>query len=288
MSDAETRSMFEDSGFLDELLNLIEEFLIDGRVMVYNNTSSETVIGGDSRIDFVLDGVNIMLLYEVAPADQLVAGSIILASICAAVDQIGIICEASYNIFRRRASDASLLLTIIHIFAYLGGQKFFSLRNYALMMTVLKSLVLLLEGVNLSGDAASCPSFVSQVQIQFHPCNKCPFSEGAVSVDTATSLLIELLQNCTALGTTNIDVIKSCNSLNSRVLFDNFKSEQGLSHEGVHYVAFMNCDASCSLDKYDIPTTQSDSIVDMTLCRLSDILSLVELLACSMVWDSLS
>jgi hypothetical protein len=288
MSEVETRSVFEDFGFLDALLSLIEEFLIDGRVMVYNNTSSETFITCDSRIDFVLDGVNIMLLYEVASANQLVAGSIILASICAAVDQIGIICEASYNIFRRHSTDSSLVLTIIHVFAYMGGQKFFSLSNYGLMMTVLKSLVLLLEGINLSGNAASCPSFLREDQIQFHPCSKCPFSEGAVSVDTAASLLIEYLQNYAALGTTNIDVIKSFNSLNSKVLFDNFKSEEGLSHEGVHYVADMNCDASCCLDKYDMPTTQSDSLVDMTLCRLSDVLSLVELLACCMVWDSLS
>ncbi|GMY38164.1 hypothetical protein FCV25MIE_33408 [Fagus crenata] len=285
MSDVETRSIFADFGCVDELLSLIEDFLIFGRVIVYDNVSSETFIECDSRIDFLLDGVNIVLLYVAASADVLVAGSIILASICASIDHIGFICETSYNIFLRRACDSSLVLTILHVFAYLGGQKFFSLSNYKLMMMVLKSIVMLLEGVNLSVDAASCPSSVSKVQLQFHPCVKCPFSEGAISVDTLTLLLLELLQNIAVFGTTNHDVIKSFNALNSGVLCDNFKSEQYSSHEEVLCVADLNCEVSCGLDKCEMPTTKSDSAVKWTLCHLSDVLSLVELIACNMSWD---
>ncbi|XP_050288057.1 uncharacterized protein LOC126726747 [Quercus robur] len=285
MSDVETRSIFADFGFVDELLSLIEDFLIYGRVIVYDNVSSETSVECDSRIDILLDGVNIILLDVVASADLLVAGSIILASICASIDHIAFICETSYNIFRRCACDSSLVLTILHVFAYLGGQKFFSLGDYKLMMMVLKSIVMLLEGVHLSVDAAACPLSVSKVQLQFHPCVKCPFLEGAISIDTSALLLLELLQNIAVLGTTNHDVIKSFNALNSRVLCDNFNSEQYPSHEEVHCVADLNCDASCSLKKCEMPASQSDSVDNMTLCHLSDVLSLVELVACNMSWD---
>lgn len=288
MSDVETRSIFADFGFVDELLSLIEDFLIYGRVIVYDNVSSETFIDCDSRIDILLDGVNIILLDVVASADLLVAGSIILASICASIDHVAFICETSYNIFRRHACDSSLVLTILHVFAYLGGQKFFSLGDYKLMMMVLKSIVMLLEGVHLSVDAAACPLSVSKVQLQFHPCVECPFSEGAISIDTSALLLLELLQNIAVLGSTNHDVIKSFNASNSQVLCDNFNSEQYPSHEEVHCVADLNCDASCSLKKCEMPTSQSDSVGNMTLCHLSDVLSLVELVACNMVCDSLS
>ncbi|KAM4112485.1 hypothetical protein ACJW30_05G143900 [Castanea mollissima] len=285
MSDVETRSIFTDFGFVDELLSLIEDFLIYGRVTVYDNVSSETSIECDSRIDILLDGVNIKLLDVVASADLLVAGSIILASICASIDHIAFICETSCNIILRRACDSSLVLTILHVFAYLGGQKFFSLGDYKLMMMVLKSIVMLLEGVHLSVDAAACPSSVGKVQLQFHPCAKCPFSEGAISIDTSALLLLELLQNIAVLGTTNHDVIKSFNASNSQVLCDNFNSEQYPSHEEVHCVADLNCDASCSLKKCEMPTSQSDSVDNMTVCHLSDVLSLVELVACNMSWD---
>ena len=147
---------------------------------------------------------------------------------------------------------------------------------------------MLLEGVHLSVDAAACPLSVSKVQLQFHPCVECPFSEGAISIDTSALLLLELLQNIAVLGSTNHDVIKSFNASNSQVLCDNFNSEQYPSHEEVHCVADLNCDASCSLKKCEMPTSQSDSVGNMTLCHLSDVLSLVELVACNMVCDSLS
>ncbi|KAG2689499.1 hypothetical protein I3843_09G138900 [Carya illinoinensis] len=285
MSDVETRTMLADFDFLDELLSLIEEFLIDGRVMVYTNVSSETFIECDTRINFLLDGVPISLSDEVSSADQLVAGSIILASICAAIDQIGFICEASYNIFRRHACDSSLVLSILHVFAYLCGEKLFSVTKYGLMVTVFQSIVMLLEGVNSSDPAASHSLSVSEDQFLFHPCTKCPFSKDAVSIDTVTSLLLKFIWNNAGLETTNYDVIKSFDMLNSEVLYDSSKSGVSLSHEGFYCATDVNFDASCCLEKYEMPTTQSHSIASMPLCHLTDVLSLVELVACNTRWD---
>ncbi|KAF5444885.1 hypothetical protein F2P56_033977 [Juglans regia] len=285
MSDVETRSMLADFDFLDELLSLIEEFLIDGRVLVYTNISCETFIECDTRINFLLDGVTISFSYEVPSADQLVAGSIILASMCAAIDQIGFICEASYNIFRRHACDSSLVLSILHVFAYLCGQKLFSATKYGLMVTVFKSIVMLLEGVNFSDPAASHSLSVSEDQFLFHPCTKCPFSKDAVSIDTVTSLLLKFIWNNAGLETTNYDVIKSLDLLNSEVLYNSFKSEVSSSHEGFYCAADVNFDTSCCLEKYEMPTTQSHSIASMRLCHLTDVLSLVELVACNMRWN---
>ncbi|XP_040998115.1 uncharacterized protein LOC121244140 [Juglans microcarpa x Juglans regia] len=285
MSDVETRSMLADFDFLDELLSLIEEFLIDGRVLAYTNISSNTFIECDTRINFLMDGVTISFSYKVSSADQLVAGSIILASICAAIDQIGFICEASYNIFRRHACDSSLVLSILHVFAYLCGQKLFSATKYGLMVTVFKSIVMLLEGVNSSDPAASRSLSVSKDQFLFHPCTKCPFLKDAVSIDTVTSFLLKFIWNNAGLETSNYDVIKSFDMLNSEVLYNSFNSEVSSSHEGFYCATDVNFGTPCCLEKYEMPTTQSHSVACMRLCHLTDVLSLVELVACNMRWD---
>ena len=55
---------------------------------------------------------------EAASADLLVAGSFILGSICAATDYAGFMCEAVYNILRMHRYDTSVVLVILHVFAY--------------------------------------------------------------------------------------------------------------------------------------------------------------------------
>lgn len=204
MSDGDGRRIFSEFGCLDESLGLIEDFIIQGRVFV----CMDALTMDECHSSSFLHG-NIDISPRPASADELVAGSIVLASLCAAFDHIGFICETSYNILLIRGLDRSLVLKMLHVFAYMGGEKFFNFSNYSLV-NVLKSIVRFLEGVSNSGN-------------EFCPCVECPFSDDSVSVDTAISFLLE------------------------RVM-------------------------------------QSDnSNTDLTLCDLSDLLSLVELVASNMV-----
>lgn len=252
---------------LDELLSLIEHFLMDGKVMTCTDLSSETLSESNSKINTLLDGVDTAWSSEAASTSQLVAGSIILASIATATDCIRFICEASYNIFRKHMCDPSLVLMILHIFAYLGGEKIFSSGKYDLTMTVLKSIVMSLERGCSSVAANSSISLADEIQAKFHPCAECPFSKDAVSVEIAMSLLLEKLRSCAESQTVN-------------VLFLNDQAEQ--SCQEPYRLLDINCGASGSLNKCKISALQSKSI-NTSLCHVTDVLSLVELLSCIMV-----
>ncbi|POO01045.1 hypothetical protein TorRG33x02_032280 [Trema orientale] len=198
MSDVEIRRLFAELGCLDELLNLLENFLTDGCVKVFKDLSFGIPVECDSR---VLDDTNISLSLIPASAEHLVAGSIILASICAALDRMGFICETSYSILRAHRFSNSMILNILHIFAYLGGDRFFNSSGYGLLMTVLKSIVRNLEGLSTSGASVTCFSLVNDTQSAVCPCIMCPFSVDAMSVDTVTSLLLEKLKTNDILDT---------------------------------------------------------------------------------------
>ncbi|EOY25696.1 Maternal effect embryo arrest 22, putative [Theobroma cacao] len=275
MSDAEPRSVVAEL-CLDELLSVIEDFLIEGRILFYTDLSSESSSECDSRIHVTVDGSDVILLHEAASADLLVAGSIILGSICAAADRTGFMCEAVYNIFRMHRYDISVALLVLHVFAYVGGDKIFTSRKYSLTMTVLKSIVVFLEREH-APVATVTLSLVAEVQAECHACVGCPFSKDVLSVDIVVSLLFEKLQNYVQSGIMHQEV--TANSSNSNVMSIQDKTEQNLG-----CVVDMNCDVSCCLDKYSVPGKQSGSFVAGTLCHISDVLSLIELLACNMSW----
>ncbi|KAL9403161.1 hypothetical protein Peur_000133 [Populus x canadensis] len=282
VSDVEARNLFAEVCCLDELLGLNEEFLLDGKLMVYADLSSEPLSGCDSMIDILLDGVNIKFASKSASSNLLVAGSIILASICAATDHIGFLCQASYSLLRMHRCDTVSALTILHIFAYLAGEKFLSPRKHSLTMTVLKSVIMFLEGGD-SSVASAASSLTMCKGGMFHPCAKCPFSTDVVSIDIVTSMLLEKLQNCAVSGIMH-HLMESPSLSNSNVLCCKDIAKQSLSHEVITSVLDLNCDASCSLNKCVIPA-QSNSIMNGILCDLSDLLSLVELLAFNMSWE---
>ncbi|XP_039034444.1 uncharacterized protein LOC120170564 [Hibiscus syriacus] len=132
LSDAVARSVVAEC--LDELLSSIQDFLIEGRVMLYANLSFETSAEFDSRRHVIIDVSDVVLTHEPASADLLVASSIVLGLICAAADRTGFLCEAAYNIFRMHRYNTSVVLVVLHVFAYVGGDKMFTLRNYRLTM----------------------------------------------------------------------------------------------------------------------------------------------------------
>ncbi|XP_021818167.1 uncharacterized protein LOC110760241 [Prunus avium] len=281
MSDGDGRSIFAEFGCLDESLSLIEDFLINGRVLVCKDASSEARVECHSMVNILCDGIHISS--RPASADELVAGSVVLASICAAFDHIGFISEMSYSILQISRSSHSLVLTILHAFAYIGGEKFFNFCNFNLVI-VMRSIVTYLERVSISDSSGSCIPSASNSRTVFCTCVKCPFSEDAVSVDTATSFLLERLQIGALSGATYQDAMESGSSnSNYCILLNKYKAEQiaypdncGL---GVHG------DLSCCLNKFAVPSIQSDSSTNFTLCDLSDLLSLVELVAINMSWE---
>ncbi|KAK9052029.1 hypothetical protein SSX86_028657 [Deinandra increscens subsp. villosa] len=164
MSDLETRTNFEKVCALEELITLIQSFLINGEILVCSNdTSSETLSLPDSK----------------ASVNELVVGAVLLASVCEAFDRVDFICEISYTISRITSSST---LTLLHVFAYVCEEKLLHHGDYTFIMTVIKSLVTYSERENLSSD--------------FSSCGKCPFSIGAISMLELTSLLLKKLSEC--------------------------------------------------------------------------------------------
>ncbi|KOM46598.1 hypothetical protein LR48_Vigan07g030200 [Vigna angularis] len=250
MTDAETRILFVENYSLYELLHLIEDFLIEGKVIVNNRVDAET-LSSDLRANDFLSCVNEEVSSDAASSEQLVAASIILSSVCAATDYVGFICDASYHILRSSKLDSLMVLTILHIFSYLGGDKFFNKNNFGLTVTVLKSLIMFLEDGSLSVATACLPS-INQLHAELCMDVKCPFLEGAESIDAVASLLLE--------------EIKRVHSSESR-----FMSVQ------------CAIDKPCS-EKCLISAPQPDARKTVDCCCLSDVLSLVELVANKMSW----
>ncbi|KAF5196407.1 maternal effect embryo arrest [Thalictrum thalictroides] len=194
MSDAGIRNILLELFGLDTLLTLIESFLIDKRVTVYNNV--EPHVQSDSQSITLLDGTHILLSSEAATTDKLVAGSFIMASICATTGHIGFICEASYRFLRAHRSDSHLTLIVLHVFAFLCGDKYFTLNSHSLIMAVVRSIVTFLEKGTVTIDA-TCGSFIRlgrEGRFTFSPCAQCLFSKDVLSVDEVLILLLEKLQ----------------------------------------------------------------------------------------------
>ncbi|CAK8531434.1 unnamed protein product [Lathyrus sativus] len=276
LADADTRIWLLEKNSLLELLRLIEDFLIEGKVILKDVVPTETPSDSDLRNDSFLDGVDICS--KEATDEQLVAAGIILASICAATDYIGFLSEASYNILRLCRYGSYMVLTILHIFANLGGKKYFDSCSFGLTVTVLKSVVMFLEGGSISVTPASCLPSINQLRIDLCTNNKCPFSEGAESIDVVTFLLLEKIKK-------HLFQQGQFDSSSFRSLLDNHNNGQWSSQDVVPCTNSINCDASCCLKNHVACRTQPDVHIDVTLCQLSDILSLLELIASKMGWQ---
>ncbi|XP_045800778.1 uncharacterized protein LOC123894754 isoform X1 [Trifolium pratense] len=278
MTDADARILLLEKFSLLELLRLIEDFLIEGKVVLKNIVPTETSFGSDLRNDSFLDGVDTLCSQE-ATSEQLIVASIILASLCAATDYIGFISEASYNILRLCRHDSFIVLTILHIFANLGGGKYFDSCSYGLMATVLKSLVMFLEERSLSVATASCLPSINQLHTDLCTNVKCPFSEGAESIDVVTLLLLEKIKKHL------FQQVEQLDSSNFRSPSDNYNNGQWSNQDVVPCTDSINCDVSCCLKKNVACPSQPDVLIDVTLCQISDILSLLELVANKMSWQ---
>lgn len=272
LSDAEARTSFSEMCFSGELLTLIENFLLDGRLLVHTGISSESSRLTGLRVDLLLNEEHMTLSLALPSRCQLLFGSVILASICAATDRFAFLCEASHNILRLHKSDKLLVLDILHVFAYVCGPKFFTLEDYSLTMTVVRSLVAILGRESTARGNVCCRPSIVEVHRKFPSCIKCPFSEDTVSMDVVICLLLEKLKNYASSGVTRRYVVPG----NHEDIMQNFEA---------HCSCSITRSPNCCLNEFGMVTCRSTSICDGTFCHCADVISLVELIASNMHWD---
>ncbi|XP_030450182.2 uncharacterized protein LOC115672513 [Syzygium oleosum] len=270
MSNMETRRLFMELCQVDGLLCLIEDFLVHGKIIFCNGVPSESSISADRIVEMKLDNVDGLLSSGTASRDLLVAGSIVFASICVMDNKIAFSCEASYKICHSNGSDPLLVLSILHVFAYLCGSEYLTSSRYSLLMTVLKSVVVLLEQSNLS-VGSQCPLLVGELGAVVPPCASCPFSIGATSMDGVISLLLERLQKIALCG--SLQPVTG-EPVNLGDTLDNFSAQPDafeiLPEKGSN----------------GVPLTESHIRSADDLFDLSELLSLVELIAMNAGWES--
>ncbi|KAG2296562.1 hypothetical protein Bca52824_043231 [Brassica carinata] len=171
MADTEARCIL--SEFLEELLSLLQDLLSEQRVLFCHPVT--------------LNGENVALFSRIALIDHLVAGSAILAAICTAVDRVGFIREASFEILHKYCHEkTSMPLTILHVFAHIAGEKVMSSNDHDISIAVLKSIVMCLEKKHfgtVEGNAYMHPGK-----------NKCLFSDKSSSLEAMASILMEIIQ----------------------------------------------------------------------------------------------
>ncbi|KAK4782143.1 hypothetical protein SAY86_016245 [Trapa natans] len=215
MSDEESRNFLTQIGGIDELLNLIEDFLVD-RKLIFAEISTEELITGDRRTSLLLEGVEVLVSSGTASANMLVAGSVVFAALCAASDQIGCIYEASYRIFCVCGSASSLVLIMLHIFAHISGGKYLATGSHSLFMSVLRSLVLFLKGSSNSQDSV-CNFSHEEIAAKCTLCSQCPFSENALPLDVVMPSLLELLRSTFISGKVHNELVEYMSATEGRI-----------------------------------------------------------------------
>ncbi|KAK4399315.1 hypothetical protein Sango_1407000 [Sesamum angolense] len=264
LSDPVLRRLFMESCDLSELLAVIEDFLLQRKVLACGDVSAESKVLPSSRINLVLNG-NIMLYEMMASAHLLVVGGSLLASLCLAVDRIGFLCEMSCNIIMMPTFDPAVLLPVLHVFAHTCGSTYFTLQQYSIAMAVVKSLVTFLEKQTSSTNSvSSSPSTVENLFKSWLCCKNCPFSEGALPIEDVPLLLLQNLQNHDRSDYWPQDSLELVNSLVPRIWSDEERTEE----------------VSALTKAAPLSTTAYEHLYDII-----DILSLTEILASFMSWD---
>ncbi|PNY04429.1 protein TRANPARENT TESTA 12-like [Trifolium pratense] len=182
------------------------------------------------------------------------------------------------DILRFCKLDSVMPLTILHIFVYLSGQKFFDVDNVGLVVTVLKSLVMLLEDESLSDVTAPCLPSINQPHNEFCTSASCPFLEGTESINAIACLLLEEIKNCWPQGMKQVDLS------DSGLMPGNDNVGQWSNWEADQCATNKNNVVSGCLKKCLVSDTRPHALKNAILCHLSDMLSLVELVANKMSW----
>ena len=191
--NSDTREMLRKICNLHDVLALGEEFVLNRKVLSDVDVSGELLVDCGSSIGIVHQGENTVLWPKIAPTDLVVTGSSILASIYKAVGHLGSLCEFSLKLLHMGRADYSLALSILHNFACLCGEDYFTNSNYSSVMKVVKSVVAFMEA-SLSKGPIKDLQAGDITWHHFTTCVRCPFKEGSVTLDAVSSELLDELR----------------------------------------------------------------------------------------------
>lgn len=275
ISDAETRSFFLKTCQLDIFVRLIQDFLVTRKIMVCEDCllkpSDVSTPDGVCHFNY---GNKAWFLKTAAPS-QLIAGSVILASMSVVLNCIDILWHTSYELIRSCMIDSHWVLTAVHVFASISGAKFFSSTSSNSIIRVVRVIVYLLErglessGVTLNADQGP----------KFSPCMECPFAEDEVCLEKVTSLLLEELHDCAAPATEPLDPKRSSIPSCDELLACRNRSDPDEENKA-RFDAAAECDHACSLQNF---AHQLGRNADTKLCHFTDVVSLLELIGHYMV-----
>ncbi|XP_008793572.2 LOW QUALITY PROTEIN: uncharacterized protein LOC103709835 [Phoenix dactylifera] len=286
LSNGEARWLILEICQLNILVELIEDFLINRKVLLYTDRLLEPLSACFSSQEFhQLNGSGLCVSTRDATVDQIIAGCVIFASISAAVGCIGIVLELSYRILRTCRNDISWILLALHVFAFVCGEKFFNLDDCQFLLNAIRLVVSLVEHGNESAHSASCLHSTQHMLI-FPPCEQCPFATDEFCMDNFACSLLDELQFYALAGninhldgkksTASIGTFQSCSERNDGGTVSKTKVS-GLKTE---------CVGSCSIYKFGkLAADRSDCFPESSFCYFTDIISLVELIGCYMRWD---
>ncbi|KAL2921527.1 Keratin type II cytoskeletal 7, partial [Bienertia sinuspersici] len=182
---------------LHDLLTLSEDLLLNRKILSNNDMTCELLESCGSSIEIMHDGEVIVLWPKMASTTLVVAGAIVLASICKTVGHFGFVSEVSLKVLQMGRTEYSLVLAIVHAFADVCGEDYIANSNYSLVMKVVKSVVTFMEGSLAKNANKDFQSGDDSTQHQFTRCVRCTFSEGSVSIDEVSSEILAQLQRHT-------------------------------------------------------------------------------------------
>lgn len=189
----ETRSLFAEICHINDLLGICEDFLLCRRILLHRDTISGSLHDSGSSFEILHDGEKFVLSPHVASVDMVMAASIVLASVCAATGHFGYLREVSFNILCMCKTEDEMVLRILHMFVRVSGQEYLSSNNYG-FMEVVKSVITYVEHT-FPNIAAMDDQSKNDTKPCFVRCVSCPFSQGALSLDHVSAMLIRELQS---------------------------------------------------------------------------------------------
>ncbi|XP_073107607.1 uncharacterized protein [Elaeis guineensis] len=285
LSNGEARWLILEICQLNILVELIEDFLINRKVLLYTDRPHEPLSACFSSQEFhQLNGSDLCVSTKDATVDQIIAGCVIFASISATVDRIGIVLEFSYRILRICRNDTSWILLALHVFACVCGEKFLNLDEYRLVVNAVRLVVSLVEhGNECACSASSCLHSTQHMSI-FPPCEQCPFALDEFCMNNFACSLLDELQFYALAGNINhLDGEKSTASIGtSHSCSDDGGTVSTTKVSGLK----TECIGSCIIYKFGkLSADRSDCFPESSFCYFTDIVSLVELIGCYMRWE---
>ncbi|GAB2228501.1 hypothetical protein Droror1_Dr00022622 [Drosera rotundifolia] len=273
LSAVDWRTLFDGLCDLSELVSLVEHFVKCKRVYFLGDVDTELHHAWSSN----LDGGRTILTVKASSTTQMVTAGVVLASICTALNQMHYLFEFSFNILHVSNKDPHLVLSILHVFARVCGEKYLSMSRYGVLMGVVKTIVTLIES---GSDDVICPG--GSTRPCFSPCDGCPFSESSASASDMLSLLLHELDSEILAHELHKNLKASASLLGDVLLCGMNEVGCEIKHGAVSPLPVEEGGSLCSFRYGSI--LPGFELVNR-FCSCTDALSLLELVSSIMVWD---